>query len=154
MKMYTMPHGGLRLIGRNAFAARPRAAGFTLIEMIAVLVLIGIVMAVVGGKVMQNFQNGEVKAGQAGVHSLEMKVQAYMLDNGGAPQSLHDLVTRPSSSNNWNGPYAKESDLKDPFQHPYFYKSPGDHGDFDIVFYGKDGKPGGDGLDKDFGNWQ
>jgi general secretion pathway protein G len=133
---------------------RVAAAGFTLIEMIAVLVLIGIVMTIVGGKVMQNFQNGEYKAGVAGVHSLEMKVQAYMLDNGSPPQSLNDLVARPGNAANWNGPYAKDADLKDPFQHPYFYKAPGDHGDFDIIFYGKDGQTGGDGLNKDFGNWQ
>jgi general secretion pathway protein G len=131
-----------------------RAAGFTLIEMIAVLVLIGIVMTIVGGKVMQNFQSGEYKAGVAGVKSLEMKVQAFMLDNGSTPQSLNDLIARPGNASNWNGPYAKESDLKDPFQHPYQYKAPGDHGDFDIIFLGKDGQPGGDGLNKDFGNWQ
>ena len=144
MKMYTLQRDGLRT----------GAAGFTLIEMIAVLVLIGIVMTIVGGKVMQNFQNGEYKAGVAGVHSLEMKVQAYELDNGSPPQSLNDLITRPGNASNWNGPYAKESDLKDPFQHPYFYKAPGDHGDFDVIFYGKDGQPGGDGLNKDYGNWQ
>ena len=144
MKMYTMQRRGLPM----------RAAGFTLIEMIAVLVLIGIVMTIVGGKVMQNFQSGEYKAGVAGVKSLEMKVQAYMLDNGGAPQSLNDLVARPGNASNWNGPYAKESDLKDPFQHPYQYKSPGDHGDFDIIFLCKDGAAGGDGLNKDYGNWQ
>ena len=109
MKRYTLDHRGQRVA----------AAGFTLIEMIAVLVLIGIVMTIVGGKVMQNFQNGEYKAGVAGVHSLEMKVQAYMLDNGGAPSSLNDLVTRPSSASNWNGPYAKEADLKDPFDALY-----------------------------------
>ncbi|HSM99969.1 MAG TPA: type II secretion system major pseudopilin GspG [Rudaea sp.] len=144
MKMYTLQRDGLRT----------GAAGFTLIEMIAVLVLIGIVMTIVGGKVMQNFQNGEYKAGVAGVHSLEMKVQAYMLDNGSPPQSLNDLVARPGNASNWNGPYAKEADLKDPFQHPYLYKAPGDHGDFDIIFYGKDGQVGGDGLNKDYGNWQ
>jgi general secretion pathway protein G len=131
-----------------------RAVGFTLIEMIAVLVLIGVVMAIVGGRVMQNFQSGQYKAGVAGVKSLEMKVQAYNLDNGSNPQSLNDLVTRPGNASNWNGPYAKESDLKDPFQHPYQYKAPGDHGDFDIIFLGKDGQPGGDGLNKDYGNWQ
>ena len=144
MKRYTWDQRGQRVA----------AAGFTLIEMIAVLVLIGIVMTIVGGKVMQNFQNGEYKAGVAGVHSLEMKVQAYMLDNGSPPQSLNDLVARPGNAQNWNGPYAKEADLKDPFQHPYFYKAPGDHGDFDIIFYGKDGQTGGDGLNKDYGNWQ
>jgi len=157
MKMYTNQRQASLNRTAQAFArgtAPARAAGFTLIEMIAVLVLIGIVMAIVGGKVMQNFQNGEYKAGIAGVHSLEMKVQAYMLDNGAAPQSLNDLITRPGTATNWNGPYAKESDLKDPFQHPYLYKAPGEHGDFDIIFYGKDGQPGGDGLNKDFGNWQ
>ncbi|MGH8041681.1 MAG: type II secretion system major pseudopilin GspG [Rudaea sp.] len=142
------------IVARGATAVSHKSAGFTLIEMIAVLVLIGIVMTIVGGKVMQNFQNGEYKAGVAGVHSLEMKVQAFMLDNGSPPQSLNDLVTRPGNVSNWNGPYAKESDLKDPFQHPYLYKAPGDHGDFDIIFYGKDGQPGGDGLNKDYGNWQ
>ncbi|MBS0485847.1 MAG: type II secretion system major pseudopilin GspG [Proteobacteria bacterium] len=144
MKRYTLQQRG----------QRGAVSGFTLIEMIAVLVLIGIVMTIVGGKVMQNFQNGEYKAGVAGVHSLEMKVQAFMLDNGSAPASLNDLVARPGNAANWNGPYAKEADLKDPFQHPYFYKAPGDHGDFDIIFYGKDGQPGGDGLNKDYGNWQ
>ena len=144
MKRYTLQQRG----------QRGAVSGFTLIEMIAVLVLIGIVMTIVGGKVMQNFQNGEYKAGVAGVHSLEMKVQAFMLDNGSAPASLNDLVARPGNAANWNGPYAKEADLKDPFQHPYFYKAPGDHGDFDILFYGKDGQPGGDGLNKDYGNWQ
>jgi len=131
-----------------------RAAGFTLIEMIAVLVLIGVVMAIVGGRVMQNFQSGQYKAGVAGVKSLEMKVQAYNLDNGSNPANLNDLVARPGNASNWNGPYAKESDLKDPFQHPYTYKAPGDHGDFDIIFLGKDGQPGGDALNKDYGNWQ
>ena len=144
MNMYTMQRRGIPA----------RAAGFTLIEMIAVLVLIGVVMAIVGGRVMQNFQSGQYKAGVAGVKSLEMKVQAYNLDNGGNPQSLNDLVARPGNASNWNGPYAKESDLKDPFQHPYTYKVPGDHGDFDIIFLGKDGQPGGDGLNKDYGNWQ
>lgn len=144
MKMYTMQRRGVRV----------RASGFTLIEMIAVLVLIGIVMTIVGGKVMQNFQNGEYKAGVAGVHSLELKVQAYMLDNGSAPSSLDNLVTRAGNAGNWTGPYAKASDLKDPFGHPYQYKAPGEHGDFDIVFLGKDGQPGGDGLNKDFGNWE
>ena len=172
MKMYTMPRHPARtknlphplaspasgrggaIVAQRATSAFHKSAGFTLIEMIAVLVLIGIVMTIVGGKVMQNFQNGEYKAGVAGVHSLEMKVQAYMLDNGSPPQSLDALVTRPGDATNWNGPYAKQSDLKDPFQHLYLYKAPGDHGDFDITFYGKDGQPGGDGLNKDYGNWQ
>ena len=65
-----------------------------------------------------------------------------------------DLVNRPGNAQDWNGPYAKDTDLKDPFGHPYTYKAPGEHGDFDLIFLGKDGAPGGDGLNKDYGNWQ
>jgi general secretion pathway protein G len=139
---------------RGAAASATRVSGFTLIEMTMVLVLIGVVMAIVGGKIWQNFQSAQYKAGAAQVHSLEMKIQSYALDNGSAPQTLNDLVNRPGSASNWNGPYAKEADLKDPFGHAFQYKSPGEHGDFDIIFLGKDGAPGGEGLNKDKGNWE
>ena len=142
-----------RTARRSAGFAR-RAAGFTLIEMMAVLVLIGVVMAIVGGRVWQNYQSAQYKAGVAQVHSLEMKIQAYALDNGSAPQSLDALVSRPGNASNWNGPYAKPADIKDPFGHAFQYKSPGEHGDFDIIFLGKDGAPGGDALNKDTGNWE
>jgi general secretion pathway protein G len=154
MKKYTFASASVRHASRRLPVNLLRSAGFTLIEMMMVIALISIVGAIVIGKVYDNFNKGKYGAGVAGVKSLEMKVEAYVLDNGGPPQSLKDLVTRPGNASNWNGPYAKDGDLKDPFQHPYFYKSPGDHGDFDIVFYGKDGKPGGDLLDKDVGNWQ
>jgi len=135
-------------------AGTRRSAGFTLIEMTMVLVLIGVVMAIVGGKIWQNFQAAQVKAGIAQVHSLEMKVQSYALDNGSAPPSLDALVSRPGNATNWNGPYAKPADLKDPFGHAFIYKYPGEHGDFDIIFLGKDGAPGGDALNTDKGNWE
>ena len=145
--------GGV-IVALRATALPHKSGGFTLIEMMAVLVLIGVVMAIVGGRVFQNFQNAQYKAAVAQVHSIEMKVQAYVLDNGTAPQTLNDLITRPGNATNWNGPYAKEADLKDPFGHPFQYKAPGDHGDFDIIFLGKDGAPGGDALNKDKGNWE
>ena len=143
-----------RVARTGARQAARRDSGFTLIEMMAVLVLIGVVMAIVGGKVWQNYQSAQYKAGIAQVHSLEMKIQSYALDNGSAPQSLNDLVNRPGNASNWTGPYAKEADLKDPFGHAFQYKAPGDHGDFDIIFLGKDGAAGGDGLNKDKGNWE
>ena len=147
MKKYSFMH-------RHLAANASRAAGFTLIEMMMVIALISIVGAIVVGKVYDNFQKGKYGAGKAQTHSIEMKVQSYALDNGGAPQSLNDLVTRPGNAANWNGPYAKPADLVDPFGHQFQYKAPGDHGDFDIIFLGKDGKVGGENLDKDYGNWE
>ncbi len=143
-----------RRAGQAASAGAARSAGFTLIEMMMVIGLISIVGAIVIGKVYDNFNKGKYGAGKAAVHSMEMKVQAYILDNGSPPQSLNDLITRPGNAANWTGPYAKPGDLNDPFGHPFQYKAPGDHGDFDIIFLGKDGAPGGDGLNKDVGNWE
>ncbi len=152
MKMYTSAAN--RYQRYQAPARLSRMRGFTLIEMIMVIVLLSVVMGIVGNRVYENFVTGKVRAGKAQLHSLEMKVQAYALDNGSLPQSLNDLVTRPGNASNWTGPYAKPADIKDPFDHPFIYKAPGDHGDFDIIFLGKDGKPGGEGLDKDVGNWE
>jgi general secretion pathway protein G len=132
-----------------------RSAGFTLIEIIAVLVLIGIIMSVVVTKIGDTVNSGKVKAGIAQMHQLANSIERYSLDNGNPPASLNDLVSRPSSAANWNGPYATDAQLKDPFNHPFQYKMPGGDGrDYDLVFLGKDGQPGGDGLNKDVGNWQ
>lgn len=137
----------------------PRAmrsnAGFTLIEIIAVLVLIGIIMSVVVTKIGDTVNSGKVKAGIAQMRQLANSVERYSLDNGNAPASLNDLVARPSNATNWNGPYATEAQLKDPFNHAFLYKVPGNDGrDYDLIFLGKDGQPGGDGLNKDVGSWQ
>ncbi|HET6632994.1 MAG TPA: type II secretion system major pseudopilin GspG [Rhodanobacteraceae bacterium] len=131
------------------------AAGFTLIEMLAVIVLIGIVASIVVTKVGKQMNSGKYKAGKAQLASLSMKIENYALDNGSPPSSLQALVTQPADASMWNGPYAKESEIKDPFGHAFGYKEPGEHGTFDLIFYGKDGQPGGtDPLDKDVGNWQ
>lgn len=132
----------------------PRAAGFSLIEMLAVIVLIGIVAGIVVQQVGKNVDKGKYGTGKAQVARVAGNVEAYMLDNGSPPSRLEDLITRPGNASNWMGPYGKESDLKDPFGHPFQYKAPGEHGDFDIIFLGKDGQSGGDGVNADFGNWQ
>jgi len=132
----------------------PRAGGFSLIEMLAVIVLIGIVAGIVVQQVGKNVDKGKYGAGKAAVQSLAGKIEGYALDNGSPPTRLEDLLTKPGNSSNWQGPYAKESDLKDPFGHAYQYKAPGEHGDFDITFLGKDGQAGGDGVNQDYGNWQ
>lgn len=131
-----------------------RAAGFTLLEMLAVIVLIGIVGTVVVTQVGKNMDKGKYGAGKAQLVTLSQKVENYALDNGAPPQQLADLVIKPANAPNWQGPYAKESELKDPWGHAFGYKYPGEHGNFDLIFYGRDGTPGGDGNDKDVGNWQ
>lgn len=128
--------------------------GFTLLEMLAVIVLLGIVGVIVARSVSGRVDTGKWDAGKIGVTKLDQDVQAYALDNGSPPKSLDDLITKPLNAPSWNGPYAKPADLTDPFGHPYGYLYPGKHGQYDIIFYGRDGKPGGEGIDRDYGNWQ
>ena len=131
-----------------------RAAGFSLIEMLAVIVLIGIVAGIVVQQVGKNVDKGKWGAGKAQVQALAGKVEGYALDNGSPPARLEDMVNKPGNAANWMGPYAKESDLKDPLGGQFQYKAPGEHGDFDIIFLGKDHQAGGDGVNADYGNWQ
>jgi len=131
-----------------------RASGFTLLEMLAVIVLIGIIGAVVVTQVGKNVDKGKYGAGKSQLMTLSQKIENYALDNGTPPQQLDGLVTRPPNAANWQGPYAKASELKDPWGHAFGYQYPGQNGSFDLIFYGQDGKPGGDGYSKDVGNWQ
>src|SRR5690606_11569597 len=93
----------------------PRSKGFSLIEMLAVIVLIGIVAGIVVQQVGKNVDKGKYGSGKAQVQSLAGKIEGYALDNGSPPSRLEDLISRPGNASNWMGPYAKESDLKDPF---------------------------------------
>ena len=131
-----------------------RAQGFTLLEMLAVIALIGIVAVAVITKVIPSFDKGKYKTGKIQLSTLSQDIDNYMLDNGTPPQQLVDLVKKPGNAPNWQGPYAKESQLKDPYGHDYGYQYPGQHGKYDLVFYGEDGKPGGEALNADAGNWQ
>lgn len=131
-----------------------RAAGFTLLEMLAVIALIGIIAVAVITKVIPSFDKGKYKTGKIQLNTLSQDIDNYMLDNGSPPQQLQDLVVKPGNSANWQGPYAKESQLKDPYGHAFGYQFPGQHGKYDLIFYGEDGQPGGDGLNADAGNWQ
>ena len=118
--------------------------------MIAVIVLLGIVIPIVGGGMMDTFGGGKWKAGTIQVKKLAGSVEQYQMSVGSYPGTLEDLLKRDGL-----GPYAKDNDLKDPFGNPFVYKKPGDAGrDFDIIFLGKDGKAGGDSTNKDFGSWE
>ena len=136
-------------------ASSPRfARGFTLLEMLAVIVLLGIVATIVARSISGSVTKADYKAGKLQVAKLGQDIDAYMLDNGSPPKELQDLLSKPGDAPSWNGPYAKAGDLKDPWGHPFGYTMPGQHGQYDILFYGRDGKPGGEGVDADYGNWQ
>jgi len=121
-----------------------QSAGFSLIEMIAVLVLIGIVATLVVRNVMPGFTGGQVNAAKAQVNTVASAGEAYYMENGRFPESLRELVQK----------HLKESQLKDPWKTDIVYRRPGEGGrDFDVISYGKDGKPGGDGDNADLGNW-
>ena len=139
---------------RSNAAGRRRQSGFTLLEMLAVIVLLGIVATIVVRQVGGNVDKGKYGAGKAQLSSLSMKVESYGLDVGSPPANLQQLLRKPGNAVGWAGPYAKPSDLKDPFGHAFGYRYPGEHGSFDLIFYGQDGQPGGDGYKADLGNWQ
>jgi general secretion pathway protein G len=128
--------------------------GFTLLEMLAVIVLIGIIGTIVVTQVGKNVDKGKYGAGKAQLIMLGQQIENYALDNGAPPAQLEALLVKPADSNQWMGPYAKASQLKDPWGHAFGYRYPGEHGRYDLIFYGQDGAPGGDGFDKDIGNWQ
>jgi general secretion pathway protein G len=131
-----------------------RAGGFTLLEMLAVIVLIGIIGVAVVRGVGHSVDKGKYGIGKAQLVTLSRDIESYALDNGSPPRQLEDLVVKPANAPNWQGPYLKESELMDPWGHPFGYQYPGQHGSFDLIFYGQDGQPGGDGYSKDVGNWQ
>ena len=142
---------------RHALLRRPaRAAGFTLLELLVVMVIIGLLAGYVGPKYFAQVGKSEVKTAKAQLDALEKALEQYRLDTGHFPstdQGLAALNTKPANETKWGGPYLKKAVPPDPWGNPYVYKSPGDHGEFDLLSYGKDGKPGGTGEDEDLHNW-
>lgn len=133
------------------FRPVPKAAqaGFSLIEIILVVVLIGGIVAFAASRILGGGDRAKANLAKAQVQTLAEKVQQYELDTGGLPGSLDDLLKAPGNVAGWLGPYAKEGELKDPWNRPYAYTVPGEGQPFDVVSLGKDGKAGGDSVDAD-----
>jgi len=130
--------------------------GFTLLELLVVMVIIGLLAAYVGPKYFSQIGKSEVKTARAQIVGFEKALQQYRLDVGRFPsteQGLQALVVKPANVAKWDGPYLEKVVPPDPWGNPYVYVSPGEHGDVDISSPGRDGRPGGDGLDADIANW-
>ena len=133
------------------FRSVPRAsqAGFSLIEIILVVVLIGGIVAFAATRILGGGDRAKVNLAKAQVQTLAEKVQQYEMDTGRLPGSMQDLVKAPGDASGWLGPYAKEAELKDPWNHAYVYTMPGESGPFDLISLGKDGQAGGDSVNAD-----
>jgi general secretion pathway protein G len=130
--------------------------GFTLLELLVVMVIIGLLAAYVGPKYFSQVGKSEVKTARAQIVGFEKALQQYRLDVGTLPsteQGLQALLAKPSNVNKWDGPYLEKALPADPWGNAYMYVAPGEHGEFDISSTGRDGRPGGDGLDADITNW-
>jgi general secretion pathway protein G len=130
--------------------------GFTLLELLVVMVIIGLLAGYVGPKYFAQVGKSEVKATRAQIDSLEKALDQYRLDVGHYPTTEHGLealVRKPSGENRWQGPYLKKDVPNDPWGTAYQYRQPGEHGDFDLFSFGKDGKLGGEDESADITNW-
>lgn len=133
-----------------------RPSGFTLLELLVVLVIIGMLAGFVAPKFFSQIGKSEVKTARAQLDALEKALDQFRLDTGIYPpeeQGLAVLNERPSGNTRWAGPYLKKAVPMDPWGRSYVYKQPGEHGEYDLFSYGKDGKTGGDGEDQDITNW-
>ncbi len=130
--------------------------GFTLIEIIVVMVMIVLLASLVGPKLFPKLGQGKQKAAQAQIAMIEQALDHFRLDIGRYPtteEGLSALVKDPGLPR-WGGSYLKKGLPNDPWDRPYQYKCPGTHGDYDLFSYGRDGKPNGDGEDADVVNWK
>jgi general secretion pathway protein G len=131
-------------------------SGFTLMELLVVLAILGLLMSLVGPRVLNQLGGAKTKTAAIQIKDLEQALEMYKLDVGRFPsteQGLESLVNKPAGVVGWNGPYLKSDVPLDPWNRAYNYKFPGERGELDIYSYGQNGSPGGEGEDADVGNW-
>jgi general secretion pathway protein G len=135
---------------------RGLASGFTLLELLVVMVIIGLLAGYVGPKLFGQIGKSEHKVTRAQLDALQKSLDQYRIDTGRYPstqQGLAVLVARPGDEPRWQGPYLAKAVPNDPWSRPYVYRAPGQHGEYDLYSLGRDGAPGGDGSDADVTSW-
>src|SRR5688572_3063113 len=132
-----------------------RPVGFTLLELLVVVVIIGLLAGFVAPRYFSQVGKSEVNVAKAQIDALEKALDQYRLDIGRYPSAelgLKALIERPAAEAKWNGPYLRKGIPLDPWGKPYLYRIPGEKADYDLVSYGKDGQPGGSGENADITN--
>lgn len=130
--------------------------GFTLLELLVVLVVLGLLAGIVGPKYFNQLGRSEAKVARAQIEGLSKALDIYRLELGHYPsteQGLAALTSAPSDVPNWGGPYLKKQVPQDPWGRDYIYRSPSELADYELLSMGKDGQPGGDGENADITSW-
>ena len=149
----------MRHRGNTVGKTRPkRQFGFTLIEIMVVVIILGILAAIVAPNVINRVDDAQIARVQQDLRGIENALKFYRLDNFAYPtneQGLEALVTKPNDPNlrNWKAGGYLDRLPKDPWGKEYLYLNPGNNGEIDIYTLGRDGRPGGEGVDADIGNW-
>jgi general secretion pathway protein G len=142
---------------KNLLEKLRREDGYTLLELLVVLTILGLLTMMATPYVIRYIESGRVKTARTEVSNIGAALDLYKSDVGQYPstgEGLDALVKPPPGEDNWNGPYLKKvGALKDPWGHPYFYRSPGQHGEFDLFSYGADSKPANDNQKPEVANW-
>ena len=148
------------LIADETRRHEPRVAlggsGFTLLELLVVIVIIGLLAGLVAPRYFDQVSKSNTKIAKAQIDALEKALDQFRLDVGSYPTTdvgLAALNARPQNTEKWAGPYLKKVVPPDPWGNPYVYKSPGEHGEYDLQSYGSDGQPGGTGEAADVTSW-
>ena len=130
--------------------------GFTLLELLVVMVIIGLLAGYVGPRYFAQIGKSEVKTARAQIQAFGKALDTYRLDTGRYPtteQGLDALFTRPENEAKWQGPYLQKTAPPDPWGNKYVYRAPGEHGEYDLYSFGRDGKAGGNDEDADIVSW-
>jgi len=148
----------LMLKAPHAVPGAARQAGFTLIEIMVVVVILGILAAIVAPNVISRIDDAAVSRAKQDIRAVESALKLYRLDNFRYPttdQGLEALVSSPNDPTirNWRQGGYLDKLPRDPWNNTYHYLYPGQHGEFDVFTYGADGQPGGEGINADIGNW-
>lgn len=135
-----------------------RPKGFTLLEILVVLVILGLLASLVGPQVFKQLSSSKSKTASLQIEELSSALDLYRLEVGGYPtseQGLDALINKPANIDKWNGPYLKKSIIRDdPWGNAYIYVFPGEHGEFDLYSLGADKQEGGEGENKDVRSWE